>query len=88
MKSNAATDTLLILAPPVRLVAWLEKVFDAKRHSGQEVPENFTKWLDRWNKIRAGLPVETDVLTIEEWQQVDLLLEKIDAKDKLAKGAY
>lgn len=88
MKDTVARDTLLILAPPVRLVAWLEKVFDAKRKNKEEVPDNFVTWLERWKKIRAGLPAEIDVITIEEWHQVEAILDRMDASDKMAKGAY
>lgn len=83
MRPNPARDTLLILAPPVRLVAWLEKVFEAKRAKGEDVPENFTKWLERWKKIRAGMPSEIDVLTIEEWAQVEEILAGLHALDAL-----
>jgi hypothetical protein len=76
MNPNPARDTLLILAPPVRLVVWLEKVFAAKQSSGEHVPEQFVKWLDRWKKIRAGIPSEIDTITIEEWAQVESILEK------------
>lgn len=62
-----ASDLLLILAPPVRLVAWLETVFDQKRKAGAEVPENFVKWLERWQRIRSDLPAEIDGATEEQW---------------------
>lgn len=35
------SDLLLILAPPLRLVDWLEKVFYQRKVNGEEVPENF-----------------------------------------------
>lgn len=67
---SAGVDTLLILAPPVRLVVWLEKVFEAKRKKGEVVPEQFERWMDRWQKIRSHLPSEIDVLTPAEWQEI------------------
>lgn len=87
MKPNAARDTLLILAPPVRLVAYLEKVFEAKRAKHEEIPDNFIVWVERWKKIRAGLPSEVDTITIEEWAQVELILEGIYKADGIT-SAY
>mgnify|MGYP001562244785 CR=1 FL=1 len=50
---QAAHDTLLILSPPVRLIIWLDRIFEAKRAKGEEVPEAFDKWLQRWIRIRC-----------------------------------
>jgi hypothetical protein len=72
--TNAAVDALLILAPPLRLVAWLESVFDAKRKRGEEVPEQFINWLQRWTNIRQGLPSEVDVLVQKEWEELRQLV--------------
>lgn len=69
-KPTMASDILLILAPPVRLVNWLETVFEQKRKKGEEVPANFLAWLERWHEIRAGLPSKIDLLTAEEWEQL------------------
>lgn len=65
------SDLLLILAPPVRLVAWLETVFEQKRKAGAEVPDNFVKWLERWQRIRSDLPAEIDGATAEQWAAVE-----------------
>lgn len=65
------SDLLLILAPPVRLVAWLETVFEQKRKAKTEVPENFIKWLERWQRIRSDLPAEIDGATAEQWAEVE-----------------
>ena len=72
--NRAAIDALLILAPPVRLVIWLESVFDAKRAKGEEVPDQFVRWLDRWARIRQGLPSEIDVLLQQEWMDLKQLV--------------
>jgi len=65
------SDLLLILAPPVRLCVWLETVFEQKRKAGAEVPENFVKWLDRWQRIRSDMPAEIDGATDEAWAEVE-----------------
>lgn len=64
----AARDILLILAPPVRIVAWLETIFERKRAKGEDIPVAFMEWLARWDDIRQGLPSPVDVLTVEEWE--------------------
>lgn len=38
---NTVTDLLTIIAPPLRLISWLELVFENKRKKGEDVPENF-----------------------------------------------
>ena len=68
MTNSPAHDILLTLAPPVRLVAWLEAVFERKRSKGEEIPPAFMEWLVRWDDIRQGLPSPVDVLTAEEWE--------------------
>lgn len=67
---HIAVDILTLLAPPIRLVDWLEQVFEQKRKKGEDVPENFTKWLERWKAIRADGPAVTDGMTQEEWEQL------------------
>lgn len=74
MNTNSTTpvsDLLLIIAPPLRLVAWLEMVFDNKRKKGEEIPENFTKWLERWQRIRSDLPCEIDGVSEEQWLELE-----------------
>ena len=66
-----AHDILLILAPPVRLVSWLETVFERKRERGEDIPAAFMEWLARWDDIRQGLPSPIDVLTVEEWAELE-----------------
>lgn len=68
---NQVSDLLLVLAPPVRLCIWLETVFEQKRKAGAEVPENFIKWLERWQRIRSDLPAEIDGTTDEQWAEVE-----------------
>lgn len=67
---SAAYDTLIMLAPPIKLVTWLESIFEAKRRKGEAIPEAYTAWLERWQRIRSDLPATTDVLTDEEWQEL------------------
>ena len=74
MNTNPETpvaDLLLVLAPPVRLCVWLETVFEQKRKAGAEVPENFTKWLERWQRIRSDMPSDVDGATDEAWAEVE-----------------
>lgn len=66
-----ASDLLLVLAAPLRLVEWLEKVFAQKRDKGQEVPENFIKWLERWQRIRTDLPSGIDGVAQSDWIAVE-----------------
>lgn len=68
--THTAHDLLLTLAPPMRLVDWLEQVWAAKQAKGEPVPENFVKWLERWRTIRGELPSEIDHVTPEEWAAV------------------
>ena len=74
MSTNPETpvaDLLIILAPPVRLAAWLETVFEQKRARGEDVPENFVKWLDRWSCIRSDLPSAIDGATDADWADLE-----------------
>lgn len=65
---TAAHDLLLQLAPPVRLVGWLEATFAQRRAKGDEIPAEYCKWLERWQRIRSDQPSETvDYITAEEW---------------------
>lgn len=64
---SQVADLLTIIAPPVRLVAWLELVFENKRKKGEDVPANFIQWLERWQRIRSDLPAEIDGTTADEW---------------------
>jgi hypothetical protein len=75
------SDLLLILAPPLRLVDWLEKVFYQRKVNGEEVPENFVKWLERWQRIRSDLPSEIDGMPIEKWAEVE---RKVFGKREIA----
>lgn len=71
MKSeHIAVDILTLLAPPIRLVDWLERVFEQKKKKGEDVPESFTQWLERWREIRLDGPAVTDGLTQEDWEQI------------------
>lgn len=74
---TVVADLLTIIAPPLRMVAWLELVFDNKRSKGEDVPEAFTKWLERWQRIRSDLPSEIDGTTEADWLELE---RKIFAK--------
>lgn len=63
----SAHDLLLQLSPPIRLVGWLEKTFDAKAAKGEIIPPEFCRWLDRWRAIRGDGASEIDYVTAEEW---------------------
>lgn len=67
---STALDVLLMLAPPIKFVVWIESIFEAKRKKGETIPEAYTAWLERWQRIRSDLPAVTDVLTDEEWQEL------------------
>lgn len=64
-------DLLTIIAPPLRLVAWLELVFENKRAKGETVPDNFKVWLERWKLIRSDLPSSIDGATEEQWLELE-----------------
>lgn len=68
---TAVSDLLNILAPPMRMVDWLELVFENKRKKGEPIPENFIKWLERWQRIRSDLPSAIDGATEEMWLEVE-----------------
>lgn len=68
--TRPASDILCILAPPLRLVNWLDKVIPAREKKGETVPPEIKDWLDRWRDIRSHLPAVTDVLTDEEWNEI------------------
>lgn len=36
---NTVTDLLTIIAPPLRLVSWLEMVFENKRKKGEDIEQ-------------------------------------------------
>jgi hypothetical protein len=88
-----AHDILRILAPPTRLVAWLERMFEAKRNKTppEMPPDEWIRWLWRWDEIRQGLPAVTDNMTPEAWDAIreavqPTLLDVEDSKKKT--GAY
>lgn len=78
--NNTVVDTLLTLSPPIRLVNWLEQVFEQKRAAGEEVPETFTKWLERCQRIRSDLPSEIDDLTADDWQQIGQVVQRAEVQ--------
>lgn len=68
---TVVSDLLLVIAPPLRMVAWLELVFENKRAKGEQIPEAFTKWLERWQRIRSDLPCDIDGATEEQWLELE-----------------
>lgn len=65
------SDLLLILMPPSRLRIWLHKVFEDKRKNGQEVPDDFVKWLGFVDRVCSDLPSDIDGITPDQWQWVE-----------------
>jgi hypothetical protein len=65
------SDLLLILMPPARLRIWLHKVFEDKRGKGQEMPDDFVKWLGVVDRVCSDLPSEVDGITPEQWQWIE-----------------
>jgi len=65
------SDLLSILLPPTRLRIWLHKVFSDKAEAGQEVPEDFTKWLGIVERICSDLPSDIDGITPEQWKWIE-----------------
>lgn len=55
----------------MRMVAWLELVFENKRTKGEQIPEAFTKRLERWQRIRSDLPCDIDGATEEQWLELE-----------------
>lgn len=65
------SDLMLILMPPARLRIWLHKVFEDKRKAGQEVPDDFVKWLGFVDRVSSDLPHDIDGITPEQWAWVE-----------------
>jgi hypothetical protein len=65
-----ANVILGLLAPPLRLVIYLEKMFAMKQGKGETVPEEFTEWMQRWADIRGDGMAVTDYLPDEVWEQL------------------
>lgn len=66
----AAHDILLILAPPTRLVDYLDRLWAAKQAKGEQTPEQWRRWLDRWKRIRSELGSDVDYVSDAEWAGV------------------
>ena len=65
------SDLLTIIMPPLRLRVWLFKVFAAKKWKGEEVPEEFTQWLEIINRICSDLPSEIDTIPSDQWAWIE-----------------
>jgi predicted RNase H-like nuclease len=55
------------IAPPIRLLDYLEKLFKFKTDKGEEIPFVFTEWMQTWAEIRGNGSAVTDTLTAEDW---------------------
>lgn len=66
----AAHDTLLTLAPPMAMVDYLDRLWAAKQAKGEEPPEQWRRWLERWKRIRADGASDVDYVTPAEWAGV------------------
>jgi hypothetical protein len=71
-----ANAILHLLAPPIRLLNWLEKLIAAKEAKGEKVPEEFTEWMQRWVDIRGDGLAITDYLPDDVWAAIG---EKVSA---------
>jgi hypothetical protein len=75
--SLAASDMLLVMAPPIRLTRWLDLTITAKEKKGETVPAEIKEWLAMWDEIRSHVPVPViDQATVEEWGEVGEVVGK------------
>jgi hypothetical protein len=64
------------IAPPIRLLNWLDDVFKARRARGEEIPFVFTEWRQAWAEIYGDGPSPTDRLTTtEDWAELRKLVK-------------
>lgn len=65
------SDLLSILLPPTRLRIWLHTVFADKATKGQEVPDDFVKWLGVVERVCGDLPSDIDSVTPDQWAWIE-----------------
>lgn len=63
-------ELLATLAPPLDLVDWLERIFEAKSERGEAIPEAYARWLQTWADIRSAGESVVDGTKQETWAQV------------------
>ena len=72
----SAQALLAQLAPPLKLVEWMETVFAAKRAKGETVPAEYVRWIELWQDIRSAEPSIVDGATPATWAQVGDMVTK------------
>lgn len=75
-------EILALLAPPLDLVDWLERIFEAKNERGEAIPEAYIRWLQTWADIRRAGESVVDGAKPETWAQVFEVLKQ--ARKELA----
>jgi DNA polymerase-3 subunit epsilon len=78
----AGCELLTILAPPLDLVDWLGRVFEAKQAKGEPIPAEYERWLQVWRDIRGAGESVVDGTKPETWAQVFEIL--MQARKELA----
>lgn len=63
-------ELLALLAPPLDLVDWLERIFAAKQAKGEAIPAAYVQWLQTWQDIRSAGECAVDGTKQETWAQV------------------
>ena len=63
-------ELLALLAPPIDLVDWLERIFEAKQAKGEVIPESYARYLQVWQDIRSAGECAVDGTKQETWAQV------------------
>lgn len=71
----SASDILLILATPIDLVDYLDRLWAAKQAKGEQTPEQWRRWLERWKRIRSDLPSQIDYVSEAEWAALGELVQ-------------
>lgn len=69
--TRTPAEIMADLAPPIRLMNWLDKVFAAKRSKGEDIPPEFVRYMATWRAIRGDGPAITDSLSDAEWGEID-----------------
>jgi hypothetical protein len=67
-------DLLLLLAPPLALVEYLDRLWGTMASNGKEIPPAYTQWLERWQRIRAEGLSDVDYVLADEWASLDDLI--------------
>jgi hypothetical protein len=64
-----STEILIILAPTLRTVEHLEKLYTAAQERGEDVRRELN-WLATWRAIRADGKSVIDGVTKEQWEEI------------------